>query len=421
MSTSARLLTDKHRLVSLEVNLTEPLRSQFNQIQKDFCGIVHDLPDGTALDTTTYTGNPTVYVAGDVGKIICLLMFSARQQQVKIIREFAFNHETIKESGLPFSFVTAGEVPLNIHNVGLYFRSVFHDDKDYFRELLAAHQFQELTESNKPGVSYRKGIYLTEVEEGQDQIGRRFRLLRCSTNLNGPTDAFKDIDRDIIRKANEVTRPFFEHPPVFNHVLAQVYENHVEQTETVPKDRKARIKRHSDKTKDMPPNALIAFATFYSDFPEGVHPSADDPYDRVYKNGSVLTQLRFRLKDCVTDRPDLPKLFNVTLYPNSLFVISLETNRIYTHEIVPPTLPVAKIPTRLGYVIRCSDTEARHLDGITYLRENGGEEVPLKAPTVEDIKAIKEMYFQENCTDRVIRYEPTDYSLNDGDYREPTL
>jgi len=58
------------------------------------------------------------------------------------------------------------------------------------------------------------------------------------------------------------------------------------------------------------------------------------------------------------------------LYPNSVFIMSLEMNRLYTHEISPSHLPMDLIPLRLGYVIRCSKTKAIYKDNKTYIINN---------------------------------------------------
>ena len=47
--------------------------------------------------------------------------------------------------------------------------------------------------------------------------------------------------------------------------------------------------------------------------------------------------------------------------------MSLDSNRLYTHEIIPSSLPIEKLPIRMGYVIRCSKTKALYNDGKTYL------------------------------------------------------
>lgn len=183
-----------------------------------------------------------------------------------------------------------------------------------------------------------------------------------------------------------------------NHVLAQVYENSTTMNDAgkTAKEHKAKIKSHSDKTKDMPANGLIAFCSFYSDTIKYKAPS-HDRFDRCYRGASVLTQLRFKLKDEVQHLP-LAKDFRVTLYPNSVLLIPLSTNRLYTHEIVPPVLPVGKFPTRLGYVARCSKTKAVHRDGATFLLQEGGEGVRLERPTQAESDELKLLYQKENLT-----------------------
>ncbi len=65
--------------------------------------------------------------------------------------------------------------PINIHNVGIYFRSLFNDDNNYFDKLIKEHQFQSLTESNKITNAYRKGIYLSNVYK-DDNNNYKFNL-----------------------------------------------------------------------------------------------------------------------------------------------------------------------------------------------------------------------------------------------------
>ena len=48
--------------------------------------------------------------------------------------------------------------------------------KDYFKDICDEHQFQTLTESNKQSNAFRKGIYLTNVEQEKEEL--HFNLLR---------------------------------------------------------------------------------------------------------------------------------------------------------------------------------------------------------------------------------------------------
>jgi hypothetical protein len=201
--------------------------------------------------------------------------------------------------------------------------------------------------------------------------------------------------------------------------LAQIYEN--------SDQGKAKIKAHSDKTKDMPRDGLIAFCTFYESYYNnkfnnselrGVNLSTNDKFDYCYRGTSCLTKLHFRLKHMVEG--NFVKEFSVTLYPNSLFIIPLSTNRIYTHEIRPSTLPIDKLPTRMGYVIRCSKTKAVFRDDNAYIDEDG-KCIKLQKITEQNIKELRDLYYEENVTDNIIDYGNVYYSMNNGDYMKPNL
>jgi hypothetical protein len=322
-----------------------------------------------------------------------------------VIAELSNNYDITS-----YNTINIGEVPINIHNAGIYFRKIFNsDDKDYFNSIKTSHKFQSLTESNKPNSAFRTGIYLTKVTTHNDEL--KFNLLRCSSNLNGPTDNFRDTDNEIIAKINAVSETYFEEKVELNHVLAQIYEN--------SEQGKAKIKAHSDKTKDMPSNALIAFCTFYDTnlTNNKIKKSDTDMFDYLYNKTSVLTKLHFKLKHPV-DHLLLTKEFSITLYPNSAFIISLETNRLYTHEIRPSVLPYNIIPTRMGYVIRCSNTPAIFKDGQTWINENGQYSV-LEKINKDSATILRKQYFEENTTDSIINYTHTKFSMNSGDYSEP--
>src|SRR4029077_886438 len=106
------------------------------------------------------------------------------------------------------------------------------------------------------------------------------------------------------------------------------------------------------------------------------------------------TDLRRRhspLKALALNREVLPPAFSVTLYPNSVFFMPLSTNRLYTHEIQSSMLNAEMLPTRLGYVVRCSKTEAVHKRGSTFL-EIDGQLVQMEPPTPEGMTALRELY-----------------------------
>ena len=185
------------------------------------------------------------------------------------VKDFSLNwhnldiklYEKINTNIINIKLIELGQVPININNVGIYFQQFFTLDKDYFSNIIGEHNFQTLTESNKPTNAFRNGIYLTSVTEDEfNPDTLHFRLLRCSSNLSGPTDNFRETDNEIVGSLNEISKYFFDQPFNLNHVLAQVYNNFQSDE---GKNCKAKIKAHSDKTKDMQQNGIMAFCTFY--------------------------------------------------------------------------------------------------------------------------------------------------------------
>lgn len=334
-----------------------------------------------------------------------------------IIKELSYNYETHDKAKI--QLIALGQAPVIIHGAGVYFRHFFNND-DYFHQVKTEHVFQHLTESTKPSTALRKGIYLAEVskeetEEKKDVL--HYRLLRCSSNLTGPTDNFRATDHKIMQALNEAANNVFEKKAKLNHVLAQVYENK-KTTGAKTKETKAKIKAHSDKTKDMPKDGLIAFCTFYekTNFQQ-LKPSSTDRYDWCYKQVSGLTKLYFKLKKTVSNET-LKKEFSITLYPNSVFLIPLSTNRLYTHEIRPSLLNIDRIPTRMGYVVRCSKTEALFMNNQTYIKENGAL-IKLEQMTKETLANLRNIYFEENRTENRVEYGKVHFSMNSGDYQKP--
>jgi hypothetical protein len=364
------LLQNKHVLVVPE-NITP--NPELEYIIHNFCGVV------LTCMKTIQDDSVIIYLTGNIENI-------QERKNTYIIKEFSSNYE-----GFHIPLIDSGKVPLNIHNVGVYFTKFF-DDPNYFKLISTQHQFQNLTESNKAGQAFRKGIYMTDVTPTDD--GLKYHLLRCSSNLTGPTDNFRDIDHHIVNQVNNISKQFFSEDTELNHVLAQIYYNN---------DKKASIKAHSDKTKDMPRNGLIAFCTFYDQ-------DLDQQY--LYKGTtSVFTRLHFRRKN---SDPNLVNEFDVVLYPNSVFIIPLSCNREFTHEIKPSVLPKDKIPVRMGYVIRCSKTEVVFKDGQTYIGD-----VKLEPMTDNDATELRKLYLKENATDEMVEYGDVYFSMNQGDYLKP--
>ena len=405
MSVENKITKEKNILIVLS-NEIDRTNEQLELIEL-FCGtVIFNMTD----ENLSTKGN-RIYVCGDINKLNNAI------NPLRIIREISSNYQNYENGNT--LIVSLGSVPININNVGVYFRSMF-EENDYFEKVKSEHEFQRLTESNKDSMALRKGIYLSEVfREETKEKGEvlNFRLLRCSSNLTGPTDNFRDTDHKIINSLNDAIKYSFEQETKVNHVLAQIYQN-VKKDDGSKKERKAKIMAHSDKTKDMPKDGIIAFCTFYdkANF-EHLTPSKNDKFDWVYKQTSGLTRLHFKLKETVDD-DTLVKHFSVTLYPNSVFLIPLSTNRFYTHEIKPSVLNIDRIPIRLGYVVRCSDLEASYINGQTYITEDG-ELIKLEQIGEGDMGNLRDSYYKENRTEEKVKYGKVHFSMNSGDYKKP--
>lgn len=305
-------------------------------------------------------------------------------------------------------------VSRDVHGLGVYYPRFFAvEGEPLFQRIAKDHEFQSLTESVKPGKAHRTGVYITRVVRQGDEL--HFRLLRCSTNLSGPTQGFRATDRLIVDALNEEADRIFDAHAPLNHVLAQIYRN--TPARDGAKQTKAKISTHADKTKDMPSDGIMAFCTFYEGL-ERVAPLPGDPFDHGHKGVSALTRLRFRRKDSVVDAT-LPAEFTLTLHPDSVFFMPLSTNRLYTHEIQSSALSAELLPTRLGYVVRCSNAEAVHKEGRTFLKRNGGE-VALDPATEEGRTELRRLYAEENRRhDRIEYGDAFPFSMNEGDYLAP--
>ncbi|MGW1996489.1 hypothetical protein [Embleya sp. NPDC001921] len=386
---------------------------QDNDLIRDFFGSVIT-PEELASGSLSLA-QKTVYLCGDISRISGRELHAA--DRVFVIRELSHGyHEGVDA---PWTLVDLGRVPIRVHGVGVYYRRFFKLGDDYFGRIRAEHVFQSLTESTKPGTAHRSGIYLTPVTQNGD--GLHFRLLRCSTNLSGPTEGFRPTDTRIVEALNREAAVVFRNQAPLNHVLAQIYHNTLATAER--KQSKAKISAHADKTKDMPVNGIMAFCTFY-DRLDKLQPLAEDAFDYGVRGASGLTKLQFRLKGPTEERDGvvLPSQFTVTLYPGSVFFMPLSTNRLYTHEVRPSTLDAELLPTRLGYVVRCSSAEAVHKNGHTFLKKVAGDLVELGPPTPAGMDELRRLYAEENRTSSFIDYgDKFLFSMNTGDYVAPRV
>lgn len=408
MRTSER--TEAHLLDTQNV-LVVP--SMNEGLIRDFFGSVITFGD-LASGLPGLTGK-TVYLCGDLSGLDGHTLDVA--ERVFVVRELSHSYNEGSD-GRAWTPVDPGRVPVNVHGVGVYYRRFFAPDSDHFNHIRAEHRFQSLTESTKPGTAHRTGIYLTPVRQEGEEL--HFRLLRCSTNLSGPTENFRATDQHIVEALNREASFIFRDHAELNHVLAQTYANTPAAAEH--KQSKAKISAHADKTKDMPAHGIMAFCTFY-DRLDRLRPLTPDAFDYGHRGISGLTKLHFRLKESGVSSPEknLPAQFTLTLYPDSVFFMPLSTNRLYTHEIRPSTLDAELLPTRLGYVVRCSNAEAVHTHGRTFLKMDG-KLVELAPPTPEGMSELRRLYAEENRTPARIDYgDDIPFSMNMGDYLAPQI
>jgi DNA-directed RNA polymerase subunit F len=69
----------------------------------------------------------------------------------------------------------------------------------------------------------------------------------------------------------------------------------------------------------------------------------------------------------------------------------------------------------MGYVVRCSNLEAQHINHQTYIRENDSL-VKLDKMTPETQEELRSFYYEENKSEEMIKYGKIHFSMNAGDY-----
>lgn len=417
----------KNNEISKEERLYFETELEF--LKNNFAGHIISLSES---QTFSFEGKE-IYICGNISTIIKKCDF--KNQNVYMIDELSYNYDVDQIHKYDIHIISSCILPLHVHHVGILFKQYFPKE-DFFGKISREHQFQPLTESSKQSKAYRKGIYLSKVsQDSKMKTVLRYSLLRCSTNFDWPTENFGTTDMNILEHVNRTTNHFLREKVCLNHVLAQIYQNKLITNEFgYSVERKGSIRSHSDKTKDMPKTGVIAFCTFYEDDAKSFENKGT--YIHKSKSGhgksSVLTSLVFQLKkeayDIINPHTGEPytRKFSVLLYPNSLFIIPLSTNRLYTHEIKPPLLPIGKFPVRMGYVIRCSETKAEYDEstGETTVVCVDGSRKKLERPTEADAVELKSLYYKENTTTDMVFYDDVlekETSLNDGDYMKPMI
>jgi hypothetical protein len=76
----------------------------------------------------------------------------------------------------------------------------------------------------------------------------------------------------------------------------------------------------------------------------------------------------------------------------------------------------------MGYVIRCSDTEAIYKNGQTFIVDNKTNNlIRMVEPSDSEVKRLKDLYYKENMFSDVVEYKDFHFSLNNGDYLKPNI
>ena len=301
-------------------------------------------------------------------------------------------------------------VMYNEEVIGMLWPKFIDNQEEILSQMNNVHTFHPLTESNSQDLSFRTGYYTSEVTECINEKNESelwFNLLRCSTNFrNAGTHSFTKIDRELMSMVNKIREEYYPGTAELNHGLVQKYVN--KQGET--KVNKAVISRHSDKTKDMPENFVIAFLSFYE--------SNNNNNNNNYIDDNLLSRLRFRSK---TDRS---KYEDMIFYPGSLLIIPASTNDKYTHEIKASKALIDDLPTRVSYTMRSSDQLAvfNESDNKTYILDQNKNKVLLEVPNEKQFKKIKDLYKDQNMKIGNPDYsEVKRYSVNDGDFVKPIV
>lgn len=74
-----------------------------------------------------------------------------------------------------------------------------------------------------------------------------------------------------------------------------------------------------------------------------------------------------------------------------------------------------RIPTRMGYVVRCSNLEAQHINHQTYISENG-RFIKLDKMTPETQEELRSFYYEENKSEELIKYGKIHFSMTGIDF-----
>jgi len=227
------LITNKHILLCSKLSQKDFTLEYWNQINllvKNFCGqVILDLElinGQKILIDNNIDSSSDIYILCNIENYLNLFE-NFPNNQIYIIEEISTNYLEITKFYPNIKIINLGMVPINVFNSGVFFRKWFDNKTNIFESIIEEHQFQTLTESNKPSNAFRTGIYISKVESSNSNPENlKFHLLRCSSNFSGPTDNIRKTDSIIVSNSNIFLKDYFYYPFELNHVQAQIYHNY---------------------------------------------------------------------------------------------------------------------------------------------------------------------------------------------------
>ena len=128
------LLTSKHILICTY----DKFSPELDYLLENFCGIVLR----TTIVNDIYHKEPdrNIYLCGNADVNYDQVVGNIEFKTFYVIRQFSHNYD---EAHTHYKCIDIGNVPVNIYNVGVYFRRLFGiSDRDYFDLIQSEHKFQ---------------------------------------------------------------------------------------------------------------------------------------------------------------------------------------------------------------------------------------------------------------------------------------
>jgi len=119
MMSENTILQNNHILICIDEQITNT-DQELNYIKNNFCGVV------ISKLIPIKCRNTIIYMCGDIQKNTEII----DNELIFVIKEYSYNYSE------QHNLITSGETPINIHNVGIYFRQLFPTNKNYFELII---------------------------------------------------------------------------------------------------------------------------------------------------------------------------------------------------------------------------------------------------------------------------------------------